>query len=64
MTSDTLVNIDQTTQRNNPEDRNLHIHRCENLKSYIHYITLLYITLHCLASPCLALPCLDVPCLQ
>jgi hypothetical protein len=25
MTSETLVNIDQTTQRNNPEDRNLHI---------------------------------------
>jgi hypothetical protein len=24
MTSETLVNIDQTTQRNNPEDRNLH----------------------------------------
>jgi hypothetical protein len=22
-----LVNIDQTTQRNNPEDRNLHTHR-------------------------------------
>jgi hypothetical protein len=27
MTSVTLVNIDQTTQRNNPEDRNLHTHR-------------------------------------
>jgi hypothetical protein len=24
MTSETLVNIDQTTQSNNPEDRNLH----------------------------------------
>jgi hypothetical protein len=24
MTSETLVNIDQTTQRSNPEDRNLH----------------------------------------
>jgi Ca2+-binding EF-hand superfamily protein len=24
MTSETLVNIYQTTQRNNPEDRNLH----------------------------------------
>ncbi|XP_021939831.1 transcription factor p65-like [Zootermopsis nevadensis] len=35
MTSETLVNIDQTTQRNNPEDGNLHTHRCENLKSYI-----------------------------
>jgi hypothetical protein len=35
MTSETLVNIDQTTQRNNPEDRNLHTHRCDNLKSYI-----------------------------
>jgi hypothetical protein len=34
MTSETLVNINQTTQRNNPEDRNLHTHRCENLKSY------------------------------
>ncbi|KDR13719.1 hypothetical protein L798_12197 [Zootermopsis nevadensis] len=29
-----LVNNDQTTQRNNPEDGNLHTHRCENLKSY------------------------------
>ncbi|KDR16885.1 Neuronal PAS domain-containing protein 4 [Zootermopsis nevadensis] len=27
MTSETLVNIDQTTQRKNPEDRNLHTHR-------------------------------------
>ncbi|KDR23296.1 hypothetical protein L798_14058 [Zootermopsis nevadensis] len=27
MTSETLVNIAQTTQRNNPEDRNLHTHR-------------------------------------
>jgi hypothetical protein len=27
MTSETLVNIDQTTKRNNPEDRNLHTHR-------------------------------------
>jgi hypothetical protein len=27
MTSETLVNIDQTKQRNNPEDRNLHTHR-------------------------------------
>ncbi|KDR09048.1 hypothetical protein L798_01252 [Zootermopsis nevadensis] len=27
MTSETLVNIDQTTQRNNPEDRHLHTHR-------------------------------------
>jgi hypothetical protein len=34
MTSETLVIIDQTTQRNNPEDGNLHTHRCENLKSY------------------------------
>ncbi|KDR18565.1 Protocadherin Fat 1 [Zootermopsis nevadensis] len=27
MTSETLVNIDQTTRRNNPEDRNLHTNR-------------------------------------
>jgi hypothetical protein len=27
MTSETLVNIDQTTQRSNPEDGNLHTHR-------------------------------------
>jgi hypothetical protein len=27
MTSETDVNIDQTTQRNNTEDRNLHTHR-------------------------------------
>ncbi|KDR16169.1 Deformed epidermal autoregulatory factor 1-like protein [Zootermopsis nevadensis] len=33
-TSETLVNIDQTALSNNPEDRNLHTHRCENLKSY------------------------------
>jgi hypothetical protein len=35
MASETLVNIYQTTQRNNPEDRNLHTHRCENLKLYL-----------------------------
>ncbi len=40
MTSETLVNIDQTTQRNNPEDGNLHTHRCENLKSYRDYLCL------------------------
>jgi hypothetical protein len=34
MTSETLVNIDQTTQRNNPEDSNIRNHRSENLKSY------------------------------
>jgi hypothetical protein len=33
--SETLVNFNQTTRRYNPEDSNLHIHRRENLKSYI-----------------------------
>jgi hypothetical protein len=37
MTFETFVNIDQTIQRNNTEDRNIHINRCENLKSYIIY---------------------------
>jgi hypothetical protein len=35
MTSETLVEIYQTTQRNNPEDSNLQTYHCENLKSYI-----------------------------
>jgi hypothetical protein len=35
MTSETLVNIYHSTQRNNPEDRNLHTHHFGNLKSYI-----------------------------
>ncbi|KDR23176.1 Paired box pox-neuro protein [Zootermopsis nevadensis] len=35
MTSETLVNIDQTTQRNNPEDRNLHTHRPDDGGSMI-----------------------------
>jgi hypothetical protein len=34
-TSETLVNFYQTTRCYNPEDRNLHTHRRENLKSYI-----------------------------
>jgi hypothetical protein len=33
MTSETLVNIYQTTQRNNTEDTNLQTHRSENFKS-------------------------------
>jgi hypothetical protein len=33
-TSETLVNSDQHTRCYNPEDSNLHTHRCENLKSY------------------------------
>jgi hypothetical protein len=33
-TSDTSVNVYQTTRRNNPEDSHLHIHRRENLKSH------------------------------
>jgi hypothetical protein len=34
-TSETLVNFYQTTRCYNPEDSNLHIHRRENLKSYL-----------------------------
>jgi hypothetical protein len=33
-TSETLVNIYQTTWSNNPEDSHLHSHYCENLKSH------------------------------
>jgi hypothetical protein len=33
-TSETSVNIYQTTQYNNPEDSHLHTHRRENLKSH------------------------------
>jgi hypothetical protein len=33
-TSKTLVNFYQTTQHNNPEDSQLHIHHHENLKSH------------------------------
>jgi hypothetical protein len=35
-TFETLVNFYQTTRCYNPEDSNLHTHRCENLKSYFH----------------------------
>jgi hypothetical protein len=34
-TSETLVNLYQTTRCYNPEDSNLHTHRRENLKSYL-----------------------------
>jgi hypothetical protein len=33
-TSETLVQLYQTTRRYNPEDSHLHTHRRENLKSY------------------------------
>jgi hypothetical protein len=33
--SETSVDFQRTTWHNVPEDRNLHNHRCENLKSYI-----------------------------
>jgi hypothetical protein len=33
-TSETLVNVYQTTRRYNPEDSHLRTHRRENLKSY------------------------------
>jgi hypothetical protein len=33
-TSETLVNVCQTTRRHNPEDSHLHNRRRENLKSY------------------------------
>jgi hypothetical protein len=34
-TSETLVNVYQTTQRYKPEDSHLRTHRRENLKSYL-----------------------------
>jgi hypothetical protein len=34
-TSETLVQLYQTTRRYNPEDSHLHTHRRENLKSYL-----------------------------
>jgi hypothetical protein len=34
-TSETLVNIYQTTRRYNPEDSHIRTHRRENLKSYM-----------------------------
>jgi hypothetical protein len=33
--SDTSVDFQRTTRRYIPEDRHLHNHRCQNLKSYI-----------------------------
>jgi transposase-like protein len=36
-TSETSVNVCQTTRRNIPEDSHLHIRRRENLKSHVHY---------------------------
>jgi hypothetical protein len=41
-TSETLVNIYQITRCYNPEDSNLHTHRCENLKSYFSLCNFLY----------------------
>jgi hypothetical protein len=43
--SGTVVNIYQTTRRNNPEDSHLHIRRRESLKSHNTHIDLI-ITLH------------------
>jgi hypothetical protein len=34
-TSETVVNVYQTTWRYNPEDSHLHTHHRENLKSYV-----------------------------
>jgi hypothetical protein len=34
-TSETLVNVYQTTRRYNPENNHLHTHRRENLKPYL-----------------------------
>jgi hypothetical protein len=34
-TSETSVNLYQTTRRNNPEDSQFHTRRRENLKSYL-----------------------------
>jgi hypothetical protein len=38
-TSETSVNVYQTTRRYNPEDRHLHTRRRENLKSYFNLYT-------------------------
>jgi hypothetical protein len=46
-TSETLVQLYQTTRCYNPEDSHLHTHRRENLKSYlIQYIKMQDIRLH------------------
>jgi hypothetical protein len=37
-TSETSVNVYQTTRRNNPEDSHLHSRRSENLKSHMLFI--------------------------
>jgi hypothetical protein len=37
-TSETSVNVYQTTQRNNPEDSNLHTRRRENLMFHIYLL--------------------------
>jgi hypothetical protein len=43
-TSETLVNVYQTTRRYNPEDSHLRIHRRENFKSYLTIFKFLYLT--------------------
>jgi hypothetical protein len=39
--SETSGATQRTTRRHIPEDDTLHNHRCENLKSYINYTSLL-----------------------
>jgi hypothetical protein len=41
-TSETLVNLCQTTRRYNPEDSHLRTHRRENLKSYLVFSVLVF----------------------
>jgi hypothetical protein len=37
-TTETSLNLYQTTRRNNPEDSHRHTRRRENLKSYLEYL--------------------------
>jgi hypothetical protein len=48
-TSETSVNLYQTTRRNNPEDSHLHTHRRENLKSHLDEFSLLILTTRLMA---------------
>jgi hypothetical protein len=42
-TSETSVNLYQSTRRYNPEDSHLHSHRREKLKSYLNIIIIIII---------------------
>jgi hypothetical protein len=54
-TSETSVNVYQTTWCYNPEDSHLHTPRHENQKSHIYLISFLYLTTFLKVSACLSL---------